>query len=81
MRVERGGWTWAFALLGLTCTAGAAAAQEQPVREVGGRLIATGETVEVKGEADAPPRDSSIATKIDTPLIETPHHDCRSPDA
>src|SRR5262245_36441337 len=26
----------------------------------------------VKGNADEPPRDSSIATKSDTPLLETP---------
>jgi len=42
------------------------------VEEVGGRLVAAGETVIVKGELGAPVHDSSIATKIDTPLIETP---------
>jgi hypothetical protein len=42
------------------------------VREIGGRLVASGETVLVKGNLDEPARDSSIATKIDTPLIETP---------
>jgi iron complex outermembrane receptor protein len=39
---------------------------------VGGRLVTSGETVVVRGNADEPTRDSSIATKIDTPLIETP---------
>ena len=42
------------------------------VREVGGRLVVSGETVVVTGNPDEPPRDSSVATKIDTPLIETP---------
>jgi iron complex outermembrane recepter protein len=42
------------------------------VQEVGGRLVTTGETVVVKGDADRPVHDSSVATKIDTPLIETP---------
>lgn len=42
------------------------------VQEVGGRLLVTGETVVVSAYPDAPPRDSSVATKIDTPLIETP---------
>jgi iron complex outermembrane receptor protein len=51
----------------------AAAAQEaSTVREIGGRLVTTGETVVVKGELDEPVRDSSIATKIDTPLLQTP---------
>jgi len=49
-----------------------AAAQPPGVQEVGGRLVASGETVTVKGNADDPARDSSIATKIETPLIETP---------
>lgn len=43
-----------------------------PVQEVGGRLVASGETVVVKGDIDRPMLDSSIATKIDTPLLETP---------
>ena len=42
------------------------------VQEVGGRLVVCGETVVVTGNPDEPPRDSSIATKIETPLIETP---------
>ena len=54
-------------------TAQPEATQEtQGVREVGGRLVASGETVVVRGESDQPPRDSSVATKIETPLIETP---------
>jgi iron complex outermembrane receptor protein len=43
-----------------------------PVREVGGRLVVSGETVVVTADLDQPPRDSSVATKIDTPLLETP---------
>jgi hypothetical protein len=42
------------------------------VREVGGRLIASGETVVVRGDPGEPPRGSSIATKVETPLVETP---------
>ncbi|MET0212684.1 MAG: TonB-dependent receptor, partial [Vicinamibacterales bacterium] len=42
------------------------------VQEVGGRLVVSGETVIVTSNPDDPPRDSSIATKIDTPLLETP---------
>lgn len=42
------------------------------VQEVGGRIVTTGETVIVRGDVDAPPRDSSVATKIETPLLETP---------
>src|SRR5262245_23922053 len=49
-----------------------ASPQPPGVQEVGGRLVASGETVIVKGNADDPVRDSSIATKIETPLIETP---------
>ena len=44
----------------------------QDVQEVGGRLVVSGETVVVTSNPDDPPRDSSIATKIDTPLLETP---------
>ena len=44
----------------------------QDVQEVGGRLVVPGETVVVTSNPDDPPRDSSIATKIDTPLLETP---------
>ena len=46
--------------------------QVTSVREIGGRLVATDETVLVKGDLDEPPRDSSVATKIETPLLETP---------
>ena len=42
------------------------------VKEVGGRLVIDGETVEVVADTDVPPHDSSIATKTDTPLLETP---------
>ena len=42
------------------------------VQEVGGRLVVCGEAVVVTGNPDEPPRDSSIATKIETPLLETP---------
>jgi outer membrane receptor protein involved in Fe transport len=41
-------------------------------REVGGRLVVSGETVEVKGNPDLPASNSTIASKIDVPLIETP---------
>jgi iron complex outermembrane receptor protein len=41
-------------------------------REVGGRLVVSGETVLVVADPDAVPRDASIATKTDTPLLETP---------
>ena len=48
-------------------------AREAPtVREVGGRLVATDEIVVVTGESDEPQRNSSVATKIETPLLETP---------
>ena len=42
------------------------------VREVGGRLIVSGETLVVVADPDAPPRQTLIATKTDTPLLETP---------
>lgn len=42
------------------------------VLEVGGRLVVSGETVVVTANPEAPLRDSSVATKISTPLIETP---------
>lgn len=49
---------------------------EQPppgaAQEAGGRLVVSGETVIVKGDVDKPAADSSVATKIDTPLLETP---------
>ena len=46
---------------------------EKPdVQEVGGRLDVRGETVVVAASPDRPVADSSVATKIETPLIETP---------
>lgn len=45
--------------------------QETP-HEVGGRLLITGETVVVVADPDRPAAESSIATKTDTPLLETP---------
>jgi len=45
---------------------------DQSVKEVGGRLIVDGGTVLVAPDPDLPPQDSSIATKTDTRLIETP---------
>lgn len=42
------------------------------VREVGGRLQVTGETVDVVGDADQPVASSSLATKTDTALLDTP---------
>jgi iron complex outermembrane receptor protein len=43
----------------------------EPPKEVGGRLVVTGETVVVRANADEPVHTSSIATKTDTPLLET----------
>jgi iron complex outermembrane receptor protein len=43
-----------------------------PVREIGGRLQVTGETVDVVADTDEPVASSSLATKTDTPLLETP---------
>jgi iron complex outermembrane receptor protein len=45
---------------------------ELTVQEVGGRLVVSGGTVVVTADREQPPRDSSVATKIDTPLLETP---------
>lgn len=42
------------------------------VREIGGRLVVSGETVFVVADPDSPSRDASIATKTDTALLETP---------
>src|SRR5687767_1326071 len=42
------------------------------VQEVGGRLLICSETVVVAANPDEPVRESSVATKIETPLIETP---------
>ncbi len=47
-------------------------AQQRPgVREVGGRLVITGETLDVVADPDARATSASLATKTDTPLIET----------
>jgi iron complex outermembrane recepter protein len=45
---------------------------DKAVREVGGRLVVSGETVLVIADPDASARDASIATKTETPLLETP---------
>jgi iron complex outermembrane receptor protein len=42
------------------------------VQEIGGRLVVRGEAVEVTANPDRPAATSSLATKVDTPLIETP---------
>jgi outer membrane receptor protein involved in Fe transport len=44
---------------------------ELTVQEVGGRLVVSGGTVVVTADPE-PPRDSSVATKVDTLLLETP---------
>ena len=75
---------WCLVVLWMWC-GGIGSAAQQPddpppppevtqaqVREIGGRLVTTGETVVVRGNLDNPPRDSTIATKIATPLLETP---------
>ncbi len=49
-----------------------AAPDDNSVKDVGGRLVVDGGTVVVASDPDLPPRDSSIATKTDTPLNETP---------
>jgi iron complex outermembrane recepter protein len=70
---KRARWTSSLTMLWLAgCVWVGAQESGVPVREVGGRLVASGETVVVKGEIDQPVRDSSIATKVDTPLLETP---------
>src|SRR6187401_3597984 len=46
--------------------------QSACVQELGGRLVVCGEAVEVRGNPDEPIRDSSLATKVETPLLETP---------
>jgi iron complex outermembrane receptor protein len=42
------------------------------VREIGGRLVVSDETTVVAPDPDSLPRNSTIATKIDAPLLETP---------
>src|SRR5262245_5879554 len=68
-----------LACLGLTLFVRAGLAQEpeekpapNPAAEIGGRIVISGETVEVRADPDLPPAASSIATKLDTPLVETP---------
>ena len=51
---------------------GASTEGDGAVREVGGRLVVSGGTVLVVADPDTPPHDSSIATKTDTSLLETP---------
>lgn len=46
--------------------------QPEPVQEAGGRLVVSGETVVVQANPDQPPLDSSVATKVETPLLDTP---------
>src|SRR5262245_31230319 len=80
-------WTLALTAIGISwltpvIAAGAPTRQEPAtpdpasgktvVTEAGGRLVVTGETVVVEGRTSRPPSDSSVATKIDTPLLETP---------
>src|SRR4051812_14199511 len=43
-----------------------------PEDEAGGRLVVSSETVVVVADPDLPSQDASIATKTDTPLINTP---------
>jgi iron complex outermembrane recepter protein len=47
-------------------------AETLTVKEIGGRLVVSDETVVVAANPDQPPLDSSVATKIETPLLETP---------
>lgn len=49
-----------------------ATAADTPSQEAGGRLVVTGETVVVVGNPDMPTRAASVATKTETPVIETP---------
>jgi len=51
------------------------AAQTRPSdaeQEAGGRLVVSGETIVVVADADTPASNASVATKIETPLRETP---------
>ena len=59
-------------LLLMTSIARAQSVPDQQVTEVGGRLVITGESVIVQANLDQPARESSIASKIETPLGETP---------
>ena len=47
-------------------------AAKRPPTEMGGRLVGMSETVDVIASLDEPPRTSSVATKTNTPLLETP---------
>jgi iron complex outermembrane receptor protein len=42
------------------------------IQEIGGRVVVRSEAVEVTANPDRPPVTSSVATKIETPLIDTP---------
>lgn len=53
-------------------TNAASASETSRVHEVGGRLVISGETVEVTADAGEPIRVSSLATKTETSLLETP---------
>jgi iron complex outermembrane receptor protein len=46
--------------------------QASCVQEVGGRLVVCADAIVVTANPDEPVRDSSVATKIETPLLETP---------
>ena len=53
----------------------ALADQSQPVtapEEAGGRLVVSGGTIVVVGNPDTMPSDASVATKVETPLPDTP---------
>ncbi len=86
--MSRASWSAVILALALGACAGPPALAQRPVapeegqdgqddkalvpREVGGHLIVTDETVVVTGSSDVRVRDASVATKIETPLIETP---------
>jgi len=81
---RRGVWRVSVAVMSLLALCGAGEAQQsqpapppaptqpEPVQEAGGRLVVSGETVVVRANPDQPLRESSVATKIETPLLETP---------
>lgn len=66
--------------LTLPATAGAQPSASSPPssqsatteREAGGHIVITGDTVVVVGDPDVPADTSSIASKVETPVIETP---------
>ena len=47
-------------------------APEPVVTEAGGRLVVSGGTIVVVADADRPVNASSLATKTETPLVQTP---------